>query len=30
MKTREVLMSALEAASLNREVARFNPGVLQT
>ena len=29
-KTREVLMTALEAASLNPEVARFNPGVLQT
>jgi 3-methylcrotonyl-CoA carboxylase beta subunit len=25
-----VLMTALEAASLNPEVARFNPGVLQT
>jgi 3-methylcrotonyl-CoA carboxylase beta subunit len=30
VKTREVLMMALEAASLNPEVARFNPGVLQT
>jgi 3-methylcrotonyl-CoA carboxylase beta subunit len=30
MKTREVLMTALEAASLNSDVARFNPGVLQT
>jgi 3-methylcrotonyl-CoA carboxylase beta subunit len=30
VKTREVLMTALEAASLNPEVARFNPGVLQT
>jgi 3-methylcrotonyl-CoA carboxylase beta subunit len=29
-KTREVLMTALEATSLNPEVARFNPGVLQT
>lgn len=28
--TREVLITALEAASLNAEVARFNPGVLQT
>jgi 3-methylcrotonyl-CoA carboxylase beta subunit len=28
--TREILMVALEAASLNPEVARFNPGVLQT
>ncbi|MEO6815195.1 MAG: acyl-CoA carboxylase subunit beta [Edaphobacter sp.] len=28
--TREMLMTALEAASLNPEVARFNPGVLQT
>jgi 3-methylcrotonyl-CoA carboxylase beta subunit len=28
--TREILMTALEAASLNPEVARFNPGVLQT
>jgi len=28
--TREVLMTALEAASLNPEVAKFNPGVLQT
>jgi acetyl-CoA carboxylase carboxyltransferase component len=30
VKTREVLMTALDAASLNPEVARFNPGVLQT
>jgi 3-methylcrotonyl-CoA carboxylase beta subunit len=30
VKTQEVLMMALEAASLNPEVARFNPGVLQT
>jgi 3-methylcrotonyl-CoA carboxylase beta subunit len=30
VKTRDVLMTALEAASLNPEVARFNPGVLQT
>jgi 3-methylcrotonyl-CoA carboxylase beta subunit len=30
VKTREVLMTALEATSLNPEVARFNPGVLQT
>jgi 3-methylcrotonyl-CoA carboxylase beta subunit len=29
-KTREVLMTALEAASLNPEVTKFNPGVLQT
>ena len=29
-KTREVLMTALEAASLNTEVPKFNPGVLQT
>ena len=29
-QTREVLMLALEAAALNPEVARFNPGVLQT
>jgi acetyl-CoA carboxylase carboxyltransferase component len=29
-QTREVLMTALEAASLNSEVAKFNPGVLQT
>lgn len=28
--TREVLIASLEAASLNAEVARFNPGVLQT
>ncbi|HEY6412946.1 MAG TPA: acyl-CoA carboxylase subunit beta [Edaphobacter sp.] len=30
VKTRSVLMTALEAASLNPEVARFNAGVLQT
>ena len=30
VKTRDVLMTALEAAALNPEVARFNPGVLQT
>jgi 3-methylcrotonyl-CoA carboxylase beta subunit len=29
-KTREILMTALEAAALNSEVAKFNPGVLQT
>jgi acetyl-CoA carboxylase carboxyltransferase component len=29
-KTREVLIAALEACALNPEVARFNPGVLQT
>ncbi|WP_348266695.1 acyl-CoA carboxylase subunit beta [Edaphobacter paludis] len=29
-QTRQVLMTALEAASLNPEVAKFNPGVLQT
>jgi 3-methylcrotonyl-CoA carboxylase beta subunit len=29
-KTREVLIEALEACALNPEVARFNPGVLQT
>ncbi|MCU1323623.1 MAG: Methylcrotonoyl-CoA carboxylase [Acidobacteriaceae bacterium] len=29
-KTREVLMTALEACALNPEVARFNVGVLQT
>lgn len=29
-KTREVLMVALEATALNSEVAKFNPGVLQT
>jgi len=28
--TRQVLMTALEACALNAEVARFNPGVLQT
>jgi 3-methylcrotonyl-CoA carboxylase beta subunit len=30
VETREVLMTALEAASLNAEVPRFNVGVLQT
>jgi len=30
VKTREVLITALEACALNPEVARFNPGVLQT
>ena len=30
VKTRDVLITALEAASLNPDVARFNPGVLQT
>lgn len=29
-KTRDVLITVLEAASLNPEVPRFNPGVLQT
>jgi 3-methylcrotonyl-CoA carboxylase beta subunit len=29
-KTREVLMTALEACALNSDVPRFNPGVLQT
>ena len=29
-KTREVLMTALEACAMNPEVARFNPGVIQT
>ncbi len=29
-KTREVLMTALEAVAMNPEVARWNPGVLQT
>ena len=29
-KTREVLMTALEAVALNPEVPKFNPGVLQT
>jgi 3-methylcrotonyl-CoA carboxylase beta subunit len=29
-KTREVLMVALEAASLNSDVPRYNPGVMQT
>src|SRR5271168_3820182 len=30
VKTRAVLMTALEAASLNPDVPKFNPGVLQT
>jgi len=30
VSTREILMTALEAASLNPEVPKFNPGVLQT
>jgi 3-methylcrotonyl-CoA carboxylase beta subunit len=29
-KTRDVLIAALEASSMNPEVPRFNPGVLQT
>ena len=29
-KTRDVLLTALEACALNPEVAKFNPGVLQT
>jgi 3-methylcrotonyl-CoA carboxylase beta subunit len=29
-KTRQVLISALEACTLNPEIPRFNPGVLQT
>jgi 3-methylcrotonyl-CoA carboxylase beta subunit len=29
-KTRDVLLTALKAAALNPEVARFNPGVIQT
>ena len=29
-KTREILITALEACALNPEVPRFNPGVLQT
>jgi len=29
-KTREVLMTALEAAAMNPDVPKFNPGVLQT
>jgi len=29
-KTREALMTALEACAMNPDVARFNPGVLQT
>ncbi len=29
-KTRDVLITALEACSLNPDVARFNPGILQT
>ena len=30
VKTREVLMEALEACALNTDVPKFNPGVLQT
>jgi len=30
VRTREVLMTALEACALNPEVPKFNPGVLQT
>jgi 3-methylcrotonyl-CoA carboxylase beta subunit len=30
VKTRQVLITALEAASLNADVPKFNPGVLQT
>jgi acetyl-CoA carboxylase carboxyltransferase component len=30
VKTREVLVTALEAAALNPDVPKFNPGVLQT
>jgi acetyl-CoA carboxylase carboxyltransferase component len=30
LKTREVLITALEACALNPDVPRFNPGVLQT
>jgi acetyl-CoA carboxylase carboxyltransferase component len=30
VKTREVLITALEACTLNPHVANFNPGVLQT
>jgi 3-methylcrotonyl-CoA carboxylase beta subunit len=30
VQTRQVLMTALEAASLNADVPKFNPGVLQT
>jgi 3-methylcrotonyl-CoA carboxylase beta subunit len=29
-KTRDVLMTALDACALNPDVARFNPGILQT
>jgi acetyl-CoA carboxylase carboxyltransferase component len=29
-QTRQVLMNALEACAMNPEVAKFNPGVLQT
>jgi len=29
-KTREVLLTSLEACALNREIPKFNPGVLQT
>jgi len=30
LKTREVLITALEACALNPDVGKFNPGVLQT
>jgi acetyl-CoA carboxylase carboxyltransferase component len=29
-RTRDVLLTALQAAALNPEVAKFNPGVIQT
>jgi 3-methylcrotonyl-CoA carboxylase beta subunit len=29
-KTRDILITALEACALNPDVAHFNPGVLQT
>ena len=29
-KTRDVLITALECAALNPEVAKFHPGILQT
>ena len=29
-KTRDVLITALEACAMNLEIPRFNPGVLQT
>jgi len=29
-QTREALLTALEAVALNPEVAKFNPGILQT